>query len=631
MRTFTPKNKLTVFNPVIIAMIGWAVFFLLYSVLKNISWTERYSAYFPLIGEAGLDAVAATLTFKLWKKVKNVAHKKIFLILSASFVASLMADLIYNVVLNLFNFQYENIIIVTLFDVPFALFLLLQLVVWANLNFLNKNVLIDRKKIFYIPNIILSGLMFIMFMFGIPWKINYLSGIGLFQSIDTILEVSGFALATICLARARDQLIRFLTIGYLIVVSSDFIIRYYVVSGTIPYLSPFESTWVLGLLIICVGCYLRLNKKDNDDFRLLPVNSLQSQITIWSLILWLGSALLFIGSNYFFSEHYGYKQITPGFLSILVPFSVLSIIGSSYLATKISSTLHGLENIISEFIETDSLNISGLKKQIEIINNKNTRKEEGEKFEIYEVEKLSQFIANAINELQSTTRIKAEFLMSMSHDFRTPASGIYHMSRSIYKRIDDPELKRLQKLVVDSSEQLMIFIEDVLDYSRLNSNKYELNIKNISITDIIKEVVTFVSAKAEEKKLNIVCHYPILPINYNGDRLTIHRVILNIVSNAIKFTHSGGVTILANIEEFDQKKWVVVKVQDTGIGIDETHHELIFEPFSRVESPETAKYPGIGLGLSNALLMLKILGGKITIESSVNMGSTFNILLPIEP
>jgi signal transduction histidine kinase len=270
-----------------------------------------------------------------------------------------------------------------------------------------------------------------------------------------------------------------------------------------------------------------------------------------------------------------------------------------------------------------------LNRQIEIINNKNSRKEDGDKFEIYEVEKLSQFIMKSINELQSITRIKAEFLMNMSHDFRTPASGIYHMSRSVYKRIKDPELKKLQKLIVDSSEQLMVFLEDVLNYSRLNSNKFELNIKNNNISDIINDVVLFVSAKAKDKMLNIECYYPDSPIYYNGDRLMINRIILNIVSNAIKFTQSGGITIFTKMEEFDRQKWVVIKVKDTGIGIDEANHKLIFEPFSRVESPETAKYPGIGLGLSNVLLMLNKLGGKITIESIVNKGSTFNILLPV--
>jgi len=625
MKILIPNNQLLIIK----ALAGWVIFFFLYTVLKNISWAERYSAYLLLIGEAGLDAIAAILTFKLWRRVKIRPQKNLFLILAVSFIASLIADLIYNVVLNVFNFNYKSTIIVTLFDVPFAVFLLLQLIVWANLILINRNPVTNGRKTFYIPNIILSVLMFIMFMFGIPWKINYFSAIGLFQSIDTIFEVCGFALATICLARAKGKLIKFLTIGYLIVVSSDFIIRYYVVSGSIPYLSPFESTWVLGLLIIFVGCSLSLNQKNDEEFRLLPVNSLQSQITIWSLILWLGSVLLFIGSTYLFSEHYGYRQITPGFLSILVPFSVLSIIGSSYLSTKISSTLRRLENIINEYIEIDSVNIFSLNKQIEVINNKNVRKDEGDDFEIYEVEKLTKFIMKSINELQSITRIKAEFLMNMSHDFRTPASGIYHMSRSIYKKINDPELKRLQKLVVDSSEQLMIFLEDVLDYSRLNSNKYELDIKNINIEAIINEVILFVSVKAKEKMLNIDCHYPDLPINYNSDRLMIHRIILNIVSNAIKFTDSGGITIFAKMEEIERQKWVVIKIKDTGIGIDKANQKLIFEPFSRVESPEMGKYPGIGLGLSNVLLMLNKLGGKITIESIVNEGSTFNILLPV--
>ncbi len=629
MRLLISKNQFFITHPLIIAMAGWIIFFLLYSFLKNIPWMEHYSAVFPLIGEGGLDTLAVILTIKLWKKTNNNSHKKIFLLLGISFAALFIADLIYNIVLNLFKFEYKNAIIATLFDLPFALFLFLQLLVWTYLLKLNKNVVSYGKKILYIPNIVLSSLLFLLFTFGISWKIDYFSAIGLFQLIDTILEVSGFALATICLARSKGLLIRFLTIGYLIVVSSDFIIRYYVVSGIIPYLSPFESTWVLGLLIICLGYYLSL-KNNNDEFYLLPVNSLQSQITILSLILWLGSAFLFIGSNYFFLEYNGYKQISPGFLSIFVPFTVLSIVASSYLATKISSTLCILESIINDFIINDSMNISDLKKQVEILNNINNRNKEDKKLKIYEVEKLRHFIVNAINELQSANKIKAEFLMNMSHDFRTPASGIYHMSRSIYKKISDPELKRLQKLIVNSSEQLMMFLEDVLDYSRLNNDKCELNIKNINITDIINDVILFVSAKVKEKMLSIDYHHSDLPINYSGDRLMIHRIILNIVSNAIKFTHSGGITIFTNIETFDQKKWIGIKIRDTGIGIDEIYHKSIFEPFSRVESPETAKYPGIGLGLSNVLLMLKKMDGKIIINSSINNGSTFNVLLPIK-
>ena len=92
-----------------------------------------------------------------------------------------------------------------------------------------------KLKKFYLPNIVLSILLLIIFIFGIPWKIDYFSVVGLFQSLDTFIEASSFALATICLARSKNKVLHFIAIGYLIIISSDFVIRYYVVSGKIPY------------------------------------------------------------------------------------------------------------------------------------------------------------------------------------------------------------------------------------------------------------------------------------------------------------------------------------------------------------------------------------------------------------
>ena len=97
--------------------------------------------------------------------------------------------------------------------------------------------------------------MFAMFMFGLKWQIQYFSLKGIFQSIDTILEVIGFFMATICLARAQTFLIRFTGIGYLLIIASDFIIRYHVVSGMVPYLSSLESTWILGLTLMSLGFF----------------------------------------------------------------------------------------------------------------------------------------------------------------------------------------------------------------------------------------------------------------------------------------------------------------------------------------------------------------------------------------
>jgi len=152
-----------------------------------------------------------------------------------------------------------------------------------------------------------------------------------------------------------------------------------------------------------MGCYFKSKNPNDETFLLLPANSLQSQITVWSLILWLGLAVLFIISNYFFIGHNKFEgEITPGFLSILVPFTVLSIITSNILSKKISSTLFKLENIVNEFIKSDKTNIADIRNKIEAINIKSKIKF----FEIYEIEKLSDFIMNVIHELHSANRVK---------------------------------------------------------------------------------------------------------------------------------------------------------------------------------------------------------------------------------
>ncbi len=576
---------------IIKSILGWVIYACSYIILKNVSASASLAGYFSLLGEVGLDGVAAILSLQLLKNSANKYNKDIFRVLFISFISAVMADFIYNIILNLTNIKYIDPSLFSLFDFPFLSFLFFQIIAWIWIITLNSGEKIKTKKFFHVPYVIVSLLLFVIFMFGVSWKIEYFSQIGIFQIIDTALEVIGFALVTICLARAKSKLVRFVGTGYLIVVSSDFIIRYQVVSGRIPYLSSLETTWVLGLLLICLGMYRtkRSNKK-NALFKLLPVNSIQSQITIWLLIFCLSSVFLFASLCYVFSQDNGCQShIVRNLLSMLVPFSALVIISSSYLSTQISYSISRLE----DFIKSDNMSKTSYKNKFVTFN----KDKVCERFEIYEMKKLDNFIMKTISKLHVANCVKSKFLMDMSHDFRTPASGIYHMSRSIHKRIEDPELKKLQKLIVDSSEKLMNFIEDVLDYSRLDNDKYELNMREVDIVSIINEVIMFVSAKVKEKRLNINAKFDKSPINYKGDKLMIHRIMLNIISNAIKFTHAGEITISASEEKIDNTNWLVIKVKDTGIGIDKSHHKLIFEAFTRVESSETARYPGIGLGL----------------------------------
>lgn len=627
------KENISATRIIIGVIIGWLVYVCTYIYLKNILNLYMFSAYFLLIGESSLDILIVTLTFILWKISEKKPTRDIFLYFCISFAFSLAADFIYNVVLNLLNFQYINPYVISFFDFPFALFLVFQLTGWGLILFSNREYTIKNRRATYIPYVFVSLLMFFMFIFGIPWKIEYLSLIGVFQLVDTVFEVMGFALVTICLARAKTRSIRLLGAGYLLVVSSDFVIRYHVVSGVTPYLSPLETTWILGLLLICLGFVSIKQDKINETFKLLPANSLQSLVAIWLLILWLLSVFLYMSLYYIFSYNniYDFNQITRSFISMLVPFSVLVIISSGYLSKKISSSLAMLENNISKLVEFDRKSISNYIMENDIINGHINSKDKtfDDSFELHEVEKLKIFIMNTIDELRSANRVKSEFLMSMSHDFRTPASGIYHMSRVVHRKLEDEELKKLQQLIVDSSGQLMKYLEDILDFSRLENDTFELNTNKIDIIEMIDDLIIFLSAKAKEKMLTIHSEFLEPSINYIGDRLMIHRVLLNLISNAIKFTHKGGVVISAHQEEMDAKSWLIIRIKDTGIGIDECHHKLIFEPFTCLTSPETATYQGIGLGLSNVLLILKKIGGKITLESRPNQGSIFGVFLPI--
>lgn len=238
------------------ALIVWLLYALVYSMLKINSSTTTFAGYFALVGETALDIVAAILAFNLWRQLRTEKIRFIYLIFCLAFISAAFADSIYNLVLNLFQFRYINPVVVSLFDIPFAIFLFFQAMAWFLILLANRDDSLKRNRISLIPYTILSVLIFSMFIFGFSWKIKYFSIIGIFQLVDTFLEVIGFSLATLCLARAKSSLIRFLAIGYLLIVSSDLIIRYNVVSGYVPYLSMLETTWVLGLVFICLGFFL---------------------------------------------------------------------------------------------------------------------------------------------------------------------------------------------------------------------------------------------------------------------------------------------------------------------------------------------------------------------------------------
>ena len=203
--------------------------------------------------------------------------------------------------------------------------------------------------------------------------------------------------------------------------------------------------------------------------------------------------------------------------------------------------------------------------------------------QIYETQMLENFIIRTIAELHHANKVKSIFMMNMSHDFRTPASGILHMSRLIHDRMTDKSLQKLQKLVVDSSVQLMTYLEDVLDYSILENDRQRLHENQFDMVALIDEMILFMSTKSHENNIIVRTNYARNVLPYKGDRDVIRRMILNIFSNAIKFTHDGRIDISLSIVDENNQQWLLIRITDTGIGIEKSHHQLIFEAFYQVE------------------------------------------------
>ena len=311
-----------------LALLIWFFYNCAYLVLINTDMRTE-AGYFALFGQVSLDILISIYSFILYKKTQGNNLKFTYLFFCFSAIAATMADCIYHTGMNIINETYFNKVN-SFFEIPFIFFLLFQVIAWCTVFFIDSNS--NRKKYPYLPYLTVSIFIFFTFVYIIPWKIHYLSKLGIYQLIDTFLEVIGFSLSALCLTRSKDNPIRFLSIGYLLIISSDFLIRYDVVSGVIPSLNVFETTWILGLLIMASGFVFA---NSGSTIKLLPLNSLQSYIAIWLLNLLLMFVGIFLFLNYFFPN----KDISHYLLWVIIPCTFFAILGSKYFASKILSPL----------------------------------------------------------------------------------------------------------------------------------------------------------------------------------------------------------------------------------------------------------------------------------------------------
>jgi len=236
----------------------------------------------------------------------------------------------------------------------------------------------------------------------------------------------------------------------------------------------------------------------------------------------------------------------------------------------------------------------------------------------------------AVEEMREVDRLKSEFLANMSHELRTPLNSIIGFSRVILKGIDGP-INDLQQQDLDaihhSGQHLLDMINNILDLSKIEAGKMELNIEEIQLKDVVESVISTARGLVKEKAIKLVTDIPQnLPV-VNADRTRVRQIMLNLLQNAAKFTEEGTITV--KIQTMPKENIVKISVIDTGIGIAKEDQEKLFERFSQVDSSLTRKVGGSGLGLSITKLLVEMQGGVIDLESQVGKGSKFWFTIPI--
>lgn len=249
----------------------------------------------------------------------------------------------------------------------------------------------------------------------------------------------------------------------------------------------------------------------------------------------------------------------------------------------------------------------------------------GVNYDITARKELEREIVEARQTAESASQAKSEFLANVSHEIRTPLTAILGCAEVLHDDIKDESNRELTRLIKNQGELLLGILNDVLDLSKIEAGKIEIQEKPCSLAPIIADVRSLLEPQAEEKGISLSAKVATkMPPQIVSDPLRLRQVLLNLVGNAIKFTDEGHVTIECRYDD----GWQVFAVHDTGIGIPQEDQTRIFDAFEQIEAGETRTAQGTGLGLAICQKLIKMLGGKLTVESTVGEGSTFEVRLP---
>ena len=231
---------------------------------------------------------------------------------------------------------------------------------------------------------------------------------------------------------------------------------------------------------------------------------------------------------------------------------------------------------------------------------------------------------------ENAAQSKSDFLANMSHEIRTPMNAILGGLQLLENTSLPDELRAVLKNASYSGQSLLTIINDILDYSKIESNQLQLEKASFSLTEVLDSITYDLDSLVSEKRIGFTVNKD---ESYNeywmGDLVRVKQIILNLSSNAVKFTEKGSVKINASSKVFEGKEAIYLEVVDSGIGMSKEVTEHIFERFTQADSSTTRKYGGTGLGMSITISLVKMMGGEIDIQSKQGLGTTVTIKLPL--